>query len=101
MKTSQMLTDALNLLNEKGWCQGARVNDLGQRCISGALEEALWTELSGYTLDDYANATTYLKQAADSEHQLISTWNDEGGRSFEDVQLAFKKAIHAAKEDGD
>lgn len=88
------------LLTERGWCQGKSVNMRGEMCVLGALQEAsvgagMW--LSRGDLGPYLSAMGIFNTVIGVDRN-IALWNDESGRSVEDVHLAFKEAIKLAEE---
>lgn len=41
MFTATTYRTAVDIINQRGWCQGSRINDRGEVCALGALAEAL------------------------------------------------------------
>jgi hypothetical protein len=107
MKSSEVLSDALDILNKQGWCRnvyhtGQTMLD-GQHCSAGAISAAwLRAKLDNRIISDKTRPEAYLYRVVMEEGSLsVENWNDQAGRSFSDVQLVFKKAIHLAEEEND
>lgn len=121
-KTSEILSRASELLDQKGWCQGTLVNDQGNMCMMGALSTAMQedrlTENSPESDDVIFERRISEERAVVQALSLsiyganayafdvictnpIPEWNDRPERSVEDVKLAFKKAINYAENTGD
>lgn len=123
---TDLLRDALAVLEKYGWIQNLYGSSGGARCMMGALGQAFYEGRDKYSEFDLSHhaaqvqvnggysatgwdATCRLKRAikmitpdhyssfTDPMSQVVS-WNDASGRSYEDVVLAFKKAI---EDDGE
>lgn len=109
----QLLEKALAVLERDGWAAGRYIQDDGRKCALGALGAASGRDVrSGINMlvcvpYYIPGAQEALRRLADEVDPPISTeylritqpvgriiaWNDREGRSYEDVVLAFKKAI--------
>jgi hypothetical protein len=85
-----ILWQARQLLERRGWCQGARSNEAGAVCLEGAIQYAapgsdqVWAAL-GLLLE------AIRREFRDA--QSVPQWNDEHGSSF----LAFRFLDQAAQ----
>ena len=92
------LDDAAGALEALGWCQGAFESVTGKRCALGAIEAACKQQGAGYV-------DAHLQMAA--EHQLgthigighfcIPKWNDQPGRTEQQVLDALRAAAKEAR----
>ena len=81
MKTREMREAAAQLLEDEDWCQGATQNQQGARCMVGAIDYASEWE-------DPAPAYDELREELAIPH--LEAWNDEPGRTVEDVLAALR-----------
>lgn len=89
----EILVKALEVLEQDGWCQRTSHNVLGQRCSLGAIERGA----RSLGIKEYVRirrAADRLYRAIGENRGGVASWNDKEGRTYEDVVLAFKKAIH-------
>ena len=94
-KALEVLEHMKENLFERGWCQGQLELETGEVCLSGALA----------TLTNYEEyyALFALSTALDSIHKAIGGasipgWNDEPGRTFNEVIEVIDKAAIIIKE---
>jgi hypothetical protein len=82
---------ALDILNEKGWNQGAYEGKDGSVCVAGALMAAQARTIAqglgpaGVVVHNRAVQLLGLPPAS------ISVWNDDPHTTFEDVTLVLKR----------
>lgn len=84
---AELCAKARDVLAERGWTQGTLQADDGAVCAVGALKVACEgnTVALRYKAAYYAVADTIGCSS-------VSGWNDEPGRTYEDVVAAFKQA---------
>lgn len=93
--STDILYRAAEVLGEAGWCQGQARNREGQFCAIGAIREAA-VEIVG-TRDSWSETLAIgrmserVRKEVGSPLYSIPRWNDEEGRSAEDVILAMKR----------
>lgn len=110
--SEQVLERAWEILDRDGWCQHEAHSDDGRHCTLGAVGLAS-VELNGHGDYELIAAAGGLGLGHRSATQLLSAkireeypdgdawghipgWNDDPERTYEDVALIFKKAIHDA-----
>ena len=71
---------AWELLEQKGWCQGAMVDSTGRICAFQAV-----IQVYGYGSPEESRVSELL-------HGPITRWNDAPGRTKEEVIEALRKA---------
>ena len=100
-QTAQDLADGLQLIKEKGWTQviGGKGPD-GELCAVYGINNALVIRYafdSNFSVGQFNDrlqwALNAFAEAAGIPKSRIASWNDDPSTSFEDVELAFKKAI--------
>ena len=90
----QILLDAANLLEERGWCQDEFQNKQGQMCMLGAMRVALWDKVIYPAHPAYGLAC----DATGMNGMKIAEWNDTPGRTQQEV---ISKLREAAQRIGD
>lgn len=104
MTTAADLIDkAIEVINEKGWCQNTMENEHGQVCTLGALERARHQLFHG--LQESAEVFASIRNYVDAKHAIgeviaarvphstnIPTWNDVYAESADDVIEVLKIA---------
>ena len=111
---TQLLEQALAILERDGWTSGRYIHDDGRKCALGALGAALSPQNYRYGIKILTCTPEWVPSGQEALHRLatevdpyqapqylaltspmarIIAWNDREGRSYEDVVLAFKKAI--------
>lgn len=104
---SQILRDAIDVVETKGWTQGALVNSEEKVCTLGAIDVA--TRMALLTNPDHApwyiisdTAKAWVEEALNdhfqSSAQTIAGHNDRPGTTKEDILLGLKHALHRAEE---
>lgn len=96
----EILKEASRLLGQKGWIQFNYSTHNGY-CAYGAIQHASYYTAS-YGSIDLAVKALWLainESASVGAFSSIPTWNDSPGRSYEDVQLAFKQAIERIEKE--
>jgi len=104
----EVLIDALKDLRANGWIKGDLGSINGPKCASGALRVAVCGQMSipGITVEEQlfqASRTALLRAAVEDSLSEgtedirgvynVPTWNDKDGRTFEEVESAFERAI--------
>lgn len=88
MTTHDVLRKARAYLLEHGWQQGDYGIQGGRRCALGAIKSA--RDPDTYVSDEHP-AVLALGDVV--EDQFVCRWNDEDGRTLDEVIAAFDKAI--------
>ncbi len=96
-KAAEILKRAIENWETKGWLQHSSRNAAGASCSSGGIKMAtfqlgLFDTYRHYEDASIAFRTTIREDSGNRSHSIIS-WNDEPGRTKEDVILAAKKTI--------
>lgn len=86
----QVLRGTRGVLERSGWCQGRFTGPDGTHCLIGAISTAAGSDLEISAIDDVheelrreIRSTGY---GADHQFEIaISKWNDEPGRTVEEV----------------
>jgi hypothetical protein len=93
---SALLYEAIHVLETRGWVQGTARTPGGQVCLQSALQEANNTLHPSAAVGRMATALveSYLWAHPAPGAQVLDVripdWNDEPGRTLEDVKLALK-----------
>lgn len=116
---TDLLIKALEILDRDGWCRQSYVKANGTKCTVGALgaaacegDERLTEEavrlgarmlmVAAFVHPTALEATARLSKVVEEPQDRLMpvndigrliTWNDHESRTYEDVVLAFKKAI--------
>lgn len=108
-RPSVLLRTAVDLIKNVGWTQGTYRRysyadgheKVVSYCAIGALDEAL-NKTGGYKEDRFVAAREFLSQAVKGQTTRVGvvSWNDETGRTKEQVLAAFEKAVAAAEAVG-
>jgi hypothetical protein len=97
--TAEILYDAAKYIGEHGWCQGQLSDSDGNVCAIGAINRVAESDTAADTYDAIEALRDYLNLP---EHAItlhpVARWNDEPGRSAEDVILAMKCAAKEVDE---
>lgn len=80
-EVGQVLNKAANLIEEHGWCRGARINRLGSLCAYGAIEKAVFDDVDPLFMSSQRLADPLMKGATARVRSLINNdpipiWND-------------------------
>lgn len=102
----QTLVEARKLIDEKGWTQGAmfrsstgvklsflKKEQTASYCMVGALRAQYRPDPS-----IYGQVQELLHDVIGEEWASLESWNDQPGRTKEEVLAVFDKAIERAKE---
>jgi hypothetical protein len=115
-----LLTRAADILDQRGWFQGSYFNDTGCVCVLGAIHAAV-AEAAGQDVTEdllkfprlpltqdmqplvqsYNHAVRALNDEVPFGNVLacaIPDWNDENGRTKEEVQAMLRRAAEAGAE---
>ena len=79
---------------EEDWCQHGWGDDTGPRCGEHALVAAFYQARSGYQIDDYQTAYSYLSQVAGGGAGSFGRYNDT--HYHDEVLAKFDQAIWLA-----
>lgn len=109
--TPSEIAERINaVLDKKGWCQGSVTNTKGEVCLGGAFiiatthegrsfyrvnspEDLLWKQLNWNLGPELGLPAGQVTISSEIRHQAVAVaWNDQPGRSVEDVKLAVKQA---------
>jgi hypothetical protein len=119
MKPSEIVEGALEILEEKGWCQNADVNVRGQVCVGEALVQAAtdnmfgsWdsrtNDINAYTtVHDAAKAVVYAAYshafdgAPIDPMSKIIVWNDKPSTAVEQVKDTMMTAAKNLRDQGE
>ncbi len=88
-----VLVNARNKIAEHGWCQGKTKNEVGCYCIVGSIIYA-GLEINP-KITSVIHETDFVLQVnkIDERTYSLAKWNDEPGRTKEEVIAALDKAI--------
>lgn len=95
MTTSQILTAAADLIEEKGWTQGQDHDSLGRYCAWGAIFAIAKNDIRA-RMD--AGCALYSKAVAESDYGTLALWNDARERTKDEVVAALRKTALAVSE---
>jgi hypothetical protein len=90
---TKVLIKARDYLVEHGWCQGAMENRSGQVCIFGAVY--IVGEFNSSVDPTFSRVMFALKNITKDSAQR---WNDEPGRTQEEVVSLFDQAIAISRK---
>lgn len=90
-----MLKDAREHLQRVGWTRGTARNASGQVCLSRALQDVDGTK-HGVAVD--AEARRIVLSLAMGGRGSIPTWNDQAGRTKEEVMTLLEACEHVEQE---
>jgi len=97
--TAEILYDAAEYIGEHGWLQGELSNSDGNVCAIGAINRVAESDTVADTYNAIEALWKYLKLPDyGSGLHPVARWNDEPGRSAEDVILAMKCAAKEVDE---
>lgn len=85
-----VLREAARILMRDGWTQKTTRNADGQRCVAGALRDAMGLQTPQSVRYEAERTLALFVGTA------ITTWNDAPERTAEDVILALKRAAEEA-----
>lgn len=90
--TAEVLRDAKTFLTPETWAQGAQ-SDPAKACVGDAIDDAAGNPRKGRAVGAAELAVRALMDVTDAEY--IGVWNDEDGRTLEEVHGAIDRAIAA------
>jgi hypothetical protein len=91
MTDVEVIEKAIGIIDERGWCQHMEEDDDGRVCLNRALDLAMPIRpLSSARVRMRVRRAVSLDPSVLGS--LLSVWNDEPGRTVEDVVLALKHA---------
>lgn len=88
---ADVLNAAADLIEENGWCQGWSEDSLGRHCTLGAVAAVGKPEPA----EVITNAVEHLRRATGVVG--VASWNDEDGRTKEEVVETLRKAAALAE----
>jgi hypothetical protein len=101
---AEVLEGALARLERDGWNQGPYIEpEKTMPMMSGCdpcCAQIAVARAMGYmgNHDLWLESIGFLARAIDAEHPtVIVRWNDQAGRTFDEVRTAFQRAIEAAR----
>lgn len=111
---SQILEDAVEVLDELGWCQSALVHRDGRVCLVGAIFQAAgYISVNEYNHDgvirhDWELADCSRHECADKARRAVSAhldqgaeeWNDQRANSKEEVQDVLMTVAKQLRNEG-
>ena len=99
MDTKEVISKALDVINERGWTQYSFHAEDGAMCISAALVEASYDfNINMFTnMEKYDKARIVLEElinvnAKPGHEKGMISWNDTPGRTRDDVVRLLKEA---------
>jgi hypothetical protein len=94
---AQVYEDALELLQQRGWCQGTGEDAAGHICLARALGIAAerYQQKHGWEHYEYSVLDNILD--ADDRPVIIAEHNDDPRTTFEDVALWLKQAAEQTR----
>jgi len=96
MNAQEILNSAADLLEKDGWCQGYPNNALGQRCALGAIWDVEHYGPEAGQAEDLVRQLITKKRyggTVSATYPLaISTWNDQPGRTAQEVIAVLREA---------
>jgi len=89
--TADVLEEAADILETLGWCQGASRLPTGERCLTGAIDEAIQRfhrgRISHAVPAVYAicRRMGYLRSSGEARAEKLIMWNDANDRTQAEV----------------
>lgn len=100
---SEVVERAIEILDDKGWCQGTQVNRAGQVCVGEALAQAsgahLWNATWWVRLPG-AQWRQFCRVRAEVTAIVVTRWNDQPGMTAEYVQERLILTAKRLREEG-
>lgn len=93
---ADLIDGAIDVLHERGWCQGTLVNDAGNRCVLGALRVAADATNHALLKPSVAAVSHALDLDGSASHLVL--FNNDPLTSAEDVLLGMKRAAASLRE---
>jgi len=95
MKPSEILIEARQVLEKRGWCKGHHEDREGRVCAQGALNKVWTIEKTPVRQTAY----DYLLKVAEGEFSYsITAYNDRMCKTIDDVFVWFDNAISLAQQ---
>jgi hypothetical protein len=88
--TAKILNKAADLIDLHGWCQGEMQSNQGCYCVLGAINAVTRTPLRDPARDAVREEIFGAS---------ISSWNDQKGRTVDQVTTTLRNAARTAEED--
>jgi len=88
-KTGECYLKAIEIIEQKGWCQGKLMNNQGEVCMAGAIQMA--------TYQSVALQGKALKLMHKTLGTLISRWNDAPERTKDEVIAKLREIAYAKR----
>jgi hypothetical protein len=79
-----------------GWCQGQDEDGIGRMCMSAAVDFAIRETRADVSSIDVMNT---LRDLLPAPYEYVVDYNDEEGRTQEEVVLALQRAATVVKGD--
>lgn len=90
-ETRTILLRAIEILDERGWCQNFFEDEQGRVCTIGAVAHAT-RDISGQFDDD---KTLEIVRVVSCHLGCVTyIWNDHPGRTVEEVKAALREAVN-------
>lgn len=83
MTPTEMLAAVARLIESHGWCQGRYSDEDGRLCVLGAFRRLPGGQQVGAL--SAALEAVYLEVEGETEDGQVGTWNDQPGRTKEEV----------------
>lgn len=101
MTVKEVLLGAAQVLETRGWCQKQYVDKRGCCCMSGAMQFAMGFDPRTDDMWRSDMSRIWLEAIAAVESQMgamdtVIRWNDQQGRTVEEVLSVLEKAAEAA-----
>ncbi len=80
---------AIEVIEQKGWCQGQPINAKGEVCVAGAIQMA-----THQSLELQGHALNLLHETLGT---MISKWNDAPERTESEVIAKLKEVAYAKR----
>ncbi|MFE7797029.1 hypothetical protein [Nocardia sp. NPDC057440] len=88
-RSIEVLKSAKALLVLDGWTQGSYLNDEGRMCANGAL---YWVE-GHYYSGSGKHLIETVREITNDQYIGVESWNDQPGRTVEEVLDMYDKTI--------
>lgn len=100
-REAQVLRRAVEIIDERGWCQGEYEDGAGRVCARGAIHVAIGGApyVDPLSLEKNKFIWEVRCLVVDLIGEGLAVWNDEPGRTVEQVRHALLTAATAAEQD--
>lgn len=101
-KASEVLLDAVNILDSEGWCRFGSVDAKGRRCAISALHEASKSDASPAPQGYYAASLMVSKILTEDYkyYESLAEYNDNVAKDKRYIQRLFRKAAKTLEAAG-